>query len=640
MMRLIAFFIIILAAAAGLHWLADRPGSIVVEWQGYIAETSVFHAFIILAAAIGLTVLAWSALRSLWSSPAMIGRFLDRRRQQRGLGALSSGLIAIGAGDGPLAIRYAGQARKSLPNEPLTHLLRAQTAQLIGDRATSRRIFEAMLSSPDTEQLGLRGLCLEAESEGEREAARQFAERALKLNPRLAWPVAALFDLQCRSEDWEGALNTLAVGQRYNLIDKTVAARRRAVLLTAQAQAAEDGAADKALELARKAQRLAPDLVPAAAIAGRVLAAQGNTPRAARVLLKTWRLSPHPDLAAAYAYARPGDSPRDRLNRMRHLARLTPHDGEGPIALAVAAIEAHEWQEARAALEPLLDNRLTQRVAALMARIEGEEHGDRGRVRQWLARAVNAARDPAWIADGVISDRWAPVSPVTGALDAFRWRVPAEAIDKPAGALLGAKLGALVEFAAAGEPALAHPTPSPPTAAFPGHATAEPIEAATAPADTGPADKPVAPMSVAARAAPTAAATATRGGVVPADRADADDLKERIRLAAQRAIAASPAPAPTPENAAAANSVRAIKPTAPPQPRTVGLKTIGPKTVGPKTVEPKMAEPKTVEPKTVEPKIFVSPRAPDDPGLEPDPKSRAADAGLELEASRSRVAKS
>ena len=115
MMRLIAFFIIILAAAAGLHWLADRPGSIVVEWQGYIAETSVFHAFIILAAAIGLTVLAWSALRSLWSSPAMIGRFLDRRRQQRGLGALSSGLIAIGAGDGPLAIRYAGQARKSLP---------------------------------------------------------------------------------------------------------------------------------------------------------------------------------------------------------------------------------------------------------------------------------------------------------------------------------------------------------------------------------------------------------------------------------------------------------------------------------------------------------------------------------------------
>src|SRR5262249_11842518 len=183
----------------------------------------------------------------------------------------------------------------------------------------------------------------------------------------------------------------IATAPRNDLIDKTIAPRRRPALPTAQAQAAEDGAAAKALELAREAHRLAPDLVPAAAIAGRVLAAQGNTPRAARVLLKTWRLAPHPDLAAAYAYARPGDSPRHRLHRMRHLARLTLNDSEGPIALAIAAIEAREWDEARAALEPLLDSRLTQRVAALMARIEGEQHGDAGRVREWLARAVNAA---------------------------------------------------------------------------------------------------------------------------------------------------------------------------------------------------------------------------------------------------------
>src|SRR5262249_52990417 len=124
--------------------------------------------------------------------------------------------------------------------------------------------------------------------------------------------------------------------------------------------------------------------------------------------------------------------------------------------------------------------------------------------------------------------------------------------------------------------------------------------------------------------------------VAPTDPDGADDLKERIRLAAQRAIAASAAAAPTPGNSAAANSIRATKPGAlPRQPHT-----IEPKTVEPKSVEPKSVEPKSVEPKSVEPKIFVSPPAPDDPGLEPDPKSRAADAGFELESSRSRVAKS
>ena len=453
MIRIILYLIGLLVIAAGLDWLADRPGTIVVDWQGYIAETSVFRAFILLLLLIGAALVAWSALRWLWSSPARVGRVLNRRREKRGLDALSSGIIAIGAGDRTLAARYAGQARKALPHEPLTHLLRAQCAQLAGDRATSRRIFEAMLASPDTEQLGLRGLFLEAQREREQEAARQFAERALKLNPKLDWPIEALFDLQCRAGDWPGALDTLAVGRRQGTIDKTIANRRRAVLLTAQAQAAEDTAADKALELAQEAHRLAPDLVPAAAIAGRILASQGNTPRAARVLLRTWRLSPHPDLAAAYAYARPGDSPRDRLNRVRHLARLTPHDSEGPIALAITAIEAREWDEARKALEPLLEERLTQRIATLMARIEGEQHGHAGRVREWLARAVNAPRDPAWTADGVVSDRWAPVSPVTGALDAFRWRVP---VEEQGGALLAAKVEALAGLGAGPEPALEH----------------------------------------------------------------------------------------------------------------------------------------------------------------------------------------
>jgi HemY protein len=363
-------------------------------------------------------------MRQIWRTPAALARYLNRRRQQRGLDALTGGIIAVGAGDRALATRYAAQARRALPHEPLTHLLRAQAAQISGDRSTARRIFEAMLASPDTEQLGLRGLFLEAEREGEREAARQFAERALRRNPKLDWPVEALFDLQCQARDWESALETLAIAERQRLVEKAPANRRRAVLLTAQAQALEDAEPDRALDLALEAHKRARDLVPAAAIAGRILASRGKTPKAARVLLKTWRLAPHPDLATAYAYARPGDSPRDRLNRVRHLARLTPNHPEALIAVATSAIEARSWDEARDALKPLLDGRLTPRVCTLMARIEGEQYGDAGRVREWLARAVTVPRDPAWTADGVASDRWSPISPVTGELDAMRWRVP------------------------------------------------------------------------------------------------------------------------------------------------------------------------------------------------------------------------
>lgn len=572
MIRIILYLLLVLACAAALHWLADRPGSVVIEWQGYVVETSVFQAAIMLALLLGTALFVWSLLRWLWSSPAVVGRFLNRRREKRGLDALSSGIIAVSAGDQMLALRYAGQARKALPNEPLTHLLRAQAAQLSGDRTTSRRIFEAMLASPDTEPLGLRGLFLEAQREGEQEAARQFAQRALKLNPKLPWPVEALFDIQCRAEDWQGALDTLAVGRRQKLIDDAVVSRRRAVLLTAQAQALEDTAADKALALATEAHRLAPDLVPAAAIAGRILASQGNTPRAARVLLKTWRRAPHPDLAVAYAYARPGDSPRDRLSRIRHLSRLTPGDNEGPIALAMAAVDAHDWDEARKALEPLLTDRLSQRVCTLMARIEGEQHGHAGRVREWLARAVNAPRDPAWTADGVVSSQWAPISPVTGALDAFRWRVPVEAVDESAVAL-AAKVEALVGLGADDrEPALEHA----PASKQAGTAQTEPVETID----------PEPPATIAASSPGTAP-------VVHASRS-ADGSEDRDPATATRPGRDDPAAAAAVGAAATQVPNAASEPAAQTQ-------------AGP----PAASRPAR---RTLEPKIFVPPRAPDDPG--------------------------
>ncbi len=426
MIRLVLYLVAVGALAMGLAWLAEHPGTLAIDWHGYTMKTSVFRAVVLLAFLVALATLIWTIGRQIWQSPATVGQFFNRRRQERGLDALSSGMIAIGAGDRSLATKYAVQARKALPNEPLTHLLRAQAAQLQGDRATSRRIFEAMLSTPDTELLGLRGLYLEAEREGEAEAARQFAERALGLNPRLGWPVDALFDIQCVALDWVGALETLATGKKHGHIEKADADRRRAVLLAAQAQEIEDENGAKALELASEAHSLAADLVPAAAIAGRQLASRGNTARAARIIERTWKQSPHPDLAVVYAFARPGDSPRDRLERIKRLARSTPHSPEGPIAVAAAAVEAKSWGEAREALAPLLESRLSQRICTLMARIEGEQHNDTGRVREWLARTVNAPRDPVWTADGIVSDQWSATSPVTGALDAFQWRVPVE----------------------------------------------------------------------------------------------------------------------------------------------------------------------------------------------------------------------
>ncbi len=592
MVRLVIFLVAIAFVATGLSWLADRPGSLLITWNGYEIETSVFRAVVMLAFVMGMSILLWSAVMALWRSPASIGMFFNRRRQLRGLEALSGGMIAIGAGDRDTATRYAVQARKALPNEPLTQLLRAQAAQLSGDRTTARRMFEAMLAQPETEQLGLRGLFLEAEREGEREAARQFAERSVELNPRLGWAVDALFELQCKDKDWAGALRTLSIDKQHQHHDKAVLDRRRAVLMTARAQALEETEPQRAMNLSVEAHHLAHDLIPAAALAGRMLAARGHTKRAAKIIERTWRRAPHPELALVYAHARIGDSPSDRLMRVKRLAPLNPHSVETPIAIATAAVEAKEWSLARHVLQPLDAARITQRVCTLMARIEGEESGDKGRVREWLARAVHAPRDAAWVADGVVADKWAPVSPVTGTFDAFQWRVPADAIDAADTELLAAKLDELVRLGAS--------SPEPATPAIARQAeTFRPVATSTAEPASGAAAKNDARPVEATSQLDVDAAAAPAPGVRPA----ANAVPRPVRMQSDQLAHAGSVNGRT-------SSVE-VKASVDQKPVVVAVQPAS---------RPQEA---SADRKPLEPGMFIAPRAPDDPGVstEDDPRN-------------------
>jgi HemY protein len=153
-----------------------------------------------------------------------------------------------------------------------------------------------------------------------------------------------------------------------------------------------------------------------------------------RLVEAAWLAQPHPDLADAYAHVKLGDSARQRLVRIETLAAKMPGHLESALAVARAAIDATEFAKAREALAPHLDAP-TQRVAMLMAEIERTEHGDTGKARAWTLRAVRALHDPVWTADGYVSDRWRPVSPVSGRLDAFQWQMPLSALPSGNGAV-------------------------------------------------------------------------------------------------------------------------------------------------------------------------------------------------------------
>jgi HemY protein len=459
MIRLVVFLALTAAFARYVAvWLADHPAQVAITWLGYHAEPPIG---VLIAAIAGAAVLLWWLLRLALRAPGLIASTIADRRAASGQRAIVRGLMAIGAGDVGAARRFAARASRLVPEQPLLLMLQAQAAQLSGQSSGATAIFQAMAQRGDTKLFGLHGLFIEAQRRNEPAAARQYAEAAAKASPSLAWAGFASLEFRCGDGDWPGALEALDRNRRGGLVRDDAFWRQRAVLLTAQALSLKDSDTRTASEVAQEAAKLCPGLVPAAALAGRLLAEVGERRRAVRILEAGWRESPHPDIANAYADLVPGASARDRLLRMRVLARLAQSHPESALALANAALEAHEFTEARATLAPLVAAP-TRRAAALMARIEAAEHGDTGLAREWMARAVHAAHDPAWTADGAVAEAWMPVSPVTGRLDAFEWRVPVAELT-PRGPLIeeAAPIKPVIPVAvaamAAGDPAAATP---------------------------------------------------------------------------------------------------------------------------------------------------------------------------------------
>jgi HemY protein len=514
MLRIILFLVVIAVAATGAAWLAEVPGNVQLSWNDWHAEPSVGRLSLVVGGVLITVLLVWSIVLGLWRSPRRLARSRRERKLARARHAVTQGLLAVGHGDAAIARAHANAARRHSPNDPLALLLQAQAAQLEGDREGAKRAFLAMAGRDDTKSLGMRGLFIEAQRAEDPYAALTIAEEALRLSPGSHWAAQAVLGFRCARGDWSGALDILENNLSSGLVDKKAYRRQRGVLLTARAIETEDADVSVSRDSALEAIKLAPTLVPAAVLAAKYMSEAHQLRRALKIIEAAWTTQPHPDLAEAYAHIKQGDSAQTRLARIETLAAKAPGHIEGALAIARAAIDASDFTRARNALAPYVDAP-TQRVAMLMAEIEHADRNDSRAARAWTLRAVRALRDPVWTADGCVSDRWRPVSPVTGRLDAFQWTSPLAELPSNRGKVLESDLfdetlieppadetPEVIEVEPEPEPVKVEPSKSGSVKPESAKSAAAPVEVVLEPADAKPVSTPTAAASAGGSATP------------------------------------------------------------------------------------------------------------------------------------------
>jgi HemY protein len=426
--RLAYWLVISLIVTAIIAWLIGLPGTLTIEMLGMRMQPRLGVAALAALVTIVVIILVWGIVRRVIAAPFYIARRSQERRKDLGFTALSDGFIALQAGDALRARALAREARGNLPRNAAAQLLEARADLALGDMHSAREHYRALISNRKTALAALSGLYDQARQQGRIDAALTFAQKALDISPQAPWAREAVFDDLTRNGRWDEAARMIADEQAVTREEKMRKRRRLAVVETARAQLAEGSDPNAALEHSLAALKLVPDFVPATLIASRIYANRNESRRAMSLLRRVWRATSHPDIGTLYANAVPGASAVDRLKRVRELVDMPPPNKAGALVLARAAIDAFDWPLARQALANYASSNPSQGVCLMMAEIEEGESGDKAKARDWVNRAVRAPREPLWTADGITAEEWEPLSPVTGKLDAFEWRVPTSAV--------------------------------------------------------------------------------------------------------------------------------------------------------------------------------------------------------------------
>jgi HemY protein len=427
LVRTLLWFVVAAAVMLAAVWIAERPGTVTAEWQGWRLDTSAGVILIAVVVLVLLSVALWLLYRWIVGAPGALLDGWGESRRRRGYRALTQGLAAVAAGDGVEAQKNARKAEALLSEPPLTLLLSAQAAQLTDDREGAKKAFNAMLEDEQMAFLGLRGLIAQALRDGDRGQALAYAERAFKLRPQTPWVVHSLFDMQAQIGRWREAQETLDAGLRRKVVTQEKGRTLKALLLVERSRAAEhDGNDADALALAREAFGLAPERIAVSSRLAELQIKTGDSRRALRTVERGWALAPHPDLAALYLKASGEADPLKRVGIVRKLVAQKPDDLESNLALAQAALDAGLWGEARRHLDAAGGTNPPVRVCRLMAEVEERAHSDQAKVHEWLARAATAPADKAWrcSACGAHHEAWRSVCESCGAFGTLHWRAP------------------------------------------------------------------------------------------------------------------------------------------------------------------------------------------------------------------------
>lgn len=431
MLKALWFVVKIGIFVGAVLWVAERPGSVRLEWMDTVVNVQMGFFLACLLVVILFSIFVYRVIRTFVDFPASYRYYAQIKAKDKGYHALTRGLTAVAAGDTKAALREAKKARTLLPGDTgLPLLLEAQAARLDGREGDAQQSFAALLENKEAAFLGVRGLLQASLDAGDDEGALALARKALALHPKQPWILKTVYDLELRLRHWHDAGDILDRLVKAGAFGKDEAKYDKAAMALALAMEAEDeGLIDVADMQYKKARRIDGDFVPGVVLAAQYYLRRGHRGKAVSLIERAWKKSPSGAYVLVWGDLMPAAKAGDMLSRVRwfeRLVALNPESADGHFVAGMVAMDCGLWGEARQHFAKAEDIEPSAKLYRALAVLEEKAAGNEEAARKWLEKAVDAPEDKAWVCreSGRIYEEWMAIAQPHGSFNTIEWAAP------------------------------------------------------------------------------------------------------------------------------------------------------------------------------------------------------------------------
>jgi len=348
--------------------------------------------------------------------------YKERTKNQKGYDAFLQGMIALVNKDFKRAVTETRNVNKYLKDESLSLLLNSETLKVEKKFNELNNIYEKMLKNEHTNLLGLRGLMEHNLRIQDYHHAFIYGEQLFNLNPRIDKLYETLLNIIAKTNNWQKLLRINDQSLKQKIINKTVHSQNKSIALYEIAKIKHNSSESEAIDLMEKAIKLRENFSPYISFYTQLLINNHKLDRARKLLAKTWKAFPHPDLKNEIKLLAKAMQ-ISFYDLTKYITSNSISDDESKILVGESLIEKKDWEGAKNQIKSLLTHQPSKEVCLLMAKIEEGDSGNPQKINAWVSRSNLGKLSKIWVCQisGIPQSQWAPVSN-QGYFNSLEWK--------------------------------------------------------------------------------------------------------------------------------------------------------------------------------------------------------------------------